>query len=563
MRSKPAVPPPAVRHEQSAQDAAAEESAVAAPPPETAPGDDESAAMPPEAPQPRNGTEIELKLLVDPADMAAFETAPVIEENARSRGVRRRLHAVYYDTRRRDLRRAGIALRVRRSGNRYIQTVKSFVPDDPLRRGEWEAVVPDEALDLTLALPFLPAKLRNRLLAQPPEPVFRTEIRRLIRTVTLPAGRVEVAFDVGRLIAGDAELPVAEIELELKDGAPQALYELALRLLDHGPARPSILAKSARGYDLADGTPPGAPKPRRPAVAADAALDDALDAIFRAIFGHLLEALPAAEDGRGPEGVHQARVALRRLRSLFGLLRPVAPTPAMEALRAEAGRLADALGNARDTDVFITETLKTVETALPALGGFDALRQLAEAQRAGHYAAARRALADPRTSWFILELGSWIEQRAWRNGTEPDTLGILAAPAADFAAATLAGLHDRVRKRGKHFRTMAPEARHRLRIAVKKLRYATDFLAPILGESKALKRYLARVATLQDQLGRYNDMATTARIVSALSADPAAQNQAAGAIVGWQAQGLVGAEPGLRYAWERFCEARPPWKRPD
>jgi CHAD domain-containing protein len=107
---------------------------------------------------------------------------------------------------------------------------------------------------------------------------------------------------------------------------------------------------------------------------------------------------------------------------------------------------------------------------------------------------------------------------------------------------------------------MAPEARHRLRIAVKKLRYATDFLAPILGESKALKRYLARVATLQDQLGRYNDMATTERLVAGFASHPAGRSQAAGAVIGWQAQGLATAEPQLRDAWRRFRDCDPPWR---
>src|SRR5690606_15701698 len=137
--------------------------------------------------------------------------------------------------------------------------------------------------------------------------------------------------------------------------------------------------------------------------------------ISRSILAHLYAALPAAEDGRGSEGVHQTRVALRRLRSLFGLMRTAIGTPAMEAFRDEAGRIADALGGARDTDVFLGETIPTVETALPDLDGFAALRRVAEARRAGHYDDVRRLLDDRRTSRFLLELGVWIEQRGWRN----------------------------------------------------------------------------------------------------------------------------------------------------
>jgi len=564
MRSKPAVQPPGAiaREQPKPASTSADDGAV---PPASETGGDETPpeSMPPERPAPGSAaTEIELKLLVDPEDLAAFEAAPVIVENTRGRGVRRRLRAVYFDTPNRDLRRAGMALRVRQTGSRFVQTVKSARGDDPLRRGEWEAELPGEAPDLALALPLLPPKLRARLGAVPPAPVFRTDIRRLTRQVTLPAGRIEVAFDVGRLLAGDASVAVSEIELELKSGSAEAIFELGLRLLEHGAARPSVRSKSDRGFDLADDLPPAAPKPRRPDVPENASLDEAFLVISRSVLGHLLEALPAAGDGRGGEGVHQTRVALRRLRALLGLMRAATDAPATAAFRDDAGRIAGALGGARDTDVFITETLATVEAALPGLDGFDRLRRIAEARRTEHYAEARRMLGDQRTSRFLLELGAWIEQRGWRSSTGTDGLAALAAPASAFAAQSLAALHAKVLKRGKHFKDMAPEARHRLRIAVKKLRYASDFLAPMLGDARALRRYLAALAALQSRLGRYNDMATTARIVAELGAEPAAPSEAAGAVVGWQAHGLAAAEPQLRDAWDRFRRVRPPWDRP-
>ena len=136
----------------------------------------------------------------------------------------------------------------------------------------------------------------------------------------------------------------------------------------------------------------------------------------------------------------------------------------------------------------------------------------------------------------------------------------LSDPVIAFADRTLSALHAKVLKRGKHFKSMAPEARHELRIAVKKLRYAMDFLLPVYRDSKATKRFAKALSGLQEQLGRYNDMATTRKIVAGLGDDPAAQSQAAGAVIGWQAQGLAAAEPGLRKAWSDFTDTRPPWK---
>ena len=87
------------------------------------------------------GGEVELKLLVDADRLADFNAAPIIAANARNKGARKHLKAVYYDTPGRTLRRNGLSLRVRQSGARFVQTVKAEFRDDPLRRGEWEANV--------------------------------------------------------------------------------------------------------------------------------------------------------------------------------------------------------------------------------------------------------------------------------------------------------------------------------------------------------------------------------------------------------------------------------------
>ena len=517
------------------------------------------AGMRPTASDARSGSEIELKLLTDADHLESFREAPVIAGNAKNRGVRRHLRAVYYDTEDRRLRKAGLSLRVRQSGSRFTQTVKAESIDNPLRRGEWEAAVPTAEPDLSLALPFFPQKLRGRLVPEMLQPVFSTDIHRLSRSVSLPSGTVEVSFDHGILRAGDRTLPVNEIEIELKEGATQTLYDLALRLMEHGPLRPSVRGKAARGFDLADQVAPKAPKPDQPVLDPGAPLDETLTAILSGAHRHLLQSLPAAEDGQNPEGVHQARVALRRLRSIFGLMRSVAASPSLETFRAEAKWLADRLAAARDADIFVNETLRSIERSLPDLDGFTDLRKVAEVKRSDGYAAARAALAEQRTGRFLLELGGWIEKRGWRCDVSPETLGALGDPAVAFADHTLARLHAKVMKRGRHFKSMTPEERHQFRIAVKKLRYASDFLMPIYGRGKAVKRFTGHLVALQDELGRYNDMATTRALVASLGDGPAGRSQAAGAVIGWQAQGLASAEPRLRSAWRDFCELRPPW----
>jgi len=504
-------------------------------------------------------TEIELKLLVEPDRLADFNDAGVIATHARSKGTRKHLKSIYYDTPRRTLRHNGLSLRVRQTGGRFVQTVKRESAGDPLRRGEWEASVPSANPDLALAMPFIPDELRSEIGPDGLEAVFTADIHRHERILDLPAGTIEIAFDHGLLKAGAWSQSVSEIELELKGGSPAAIYDLALRLNEHGPAKPSIRSKSARGYDLAADAPPTARKPGKLRLDPAVALDDAFATILRACLHHLLQSLPAAEDGRDAEGIHQLRVALRRLRAAFDLMRAAGPLSRLEALRSEAKWLAQGLSAARDWDIFRKHTLPDIASACPSISGFETLGEVAEQRRTDAYRKVRYVLADRRCTSFILGLGAWIEMRGWRSDIPPESLGQLAGPAADFARHLLSAQHAKVLKRGRHFKSLDPDERHRLRLAVKKLRYIAEFLLPLSGPRKAAKRFADKLADFQEELGAYNDMAVTAKLLAGLGTVSLGSNQAAAAITGWQAHAMVGGEPRLRRAWSDFAKTKAPW----
>jgi inorganic triphosphatase YgiF len=504
-------------------------------------------------------TEIELKLLVDPDRLADFNEAAIIATHARSKGTRKHLKSIYYDTPARSLRRNGLSLRVRQSGARFVQTVKLESAGDPLRRGEWEASVPSVAPDLALAMPFLLEELRSEIEHDGLQPVFTTDIHRHERIVELPTGTIEVAFDHGVLRAGDRSQQIGEIELELKGGSPSTVYDMALRLSEHGPVTPSIRSKSARGYDLAADAPPAARKPGKLRLDPLVPLDDAFATILRACLHHLLQSLPAAEDGRDVEGIHQLRVSLRRLRAAFDLMRSVGPLSRLESLRSEAKWLAQGLSAARDWDIFRKSTLPGIASACPSIGGFDTLGEVAEQRRSDAYRKVGYVLADRRCTSFILGLGAWIETRGWRSDVPPESLGQLAEPAANFARHLLSAQHAKVLKRGHHFKSLDPDERHRLRLAVKKLRYIAEFLLPLAGPRKAAKRYADKLAGFQEELGAFNDMATTAKLLAGLGTASLEGGQAAAAITGWQAHAMVGGEPRLRQAWSDFSKTKAPW----
>jgi CHAD domain-containing protein len=159
----------------------------------------------------------------------------------------------------------------------------------------------------------------------------------------------------------------------------------------------------------------------------------------------------------------------------------------------------------------------------------------------------------------VLGLGGWIETRGWRSDVSPEGLAQLAEPAINFAQRILSERHAKALKRGRHFRKLSAEKRHRLRLALKKLRYVGDFLLPLYDDRRSAKRYSRSLAELQEELGCYNDMATTEPLLAELSAESSESATGAAAITGWQAHAMIGAEPGLRGAWKDFARTRAPW----
>ncbi|QDZ00860.1 CHAD domain-containing protein [Nitratireductor mangrovi] len=507
-------------------------------------------------------TETELKLIVPADRLAALSSSDVIERHARNRGTVRQLNAVYYDTPDRALWRAGFVLRVRKKGSRYTMTVKSTGPvdNDLLGRGEWEASVPGIEPAIAMLASQLPQDFPD-VAQETLRPIFATEVRRRARMLDLPDASIELAVDEGRIVADDRTAPISELEFELESGEPTALYDLALDLIEHGPADVSLRSKAARGFDLALDRPPAYVKPGKSGVDRKASLDDALASILGASLRHLLENKPAAIDGRDPEGVHQVRVALRRLRAILKVMAKAIGAPEAAVFGRDARWLASQHGDARNWDVFLCETIYAVERSCPEGGDFNALRDAASRQREGGYAKARAALADPRAQRFQLMLARWIERRSWGFAAPEQALSTLKAPAGGFAATVLEAQHRKVLKRGKRFNRMSTEQRHELRLAVKKLRYLTDFLLPICATGKKAAAYAKSLSRLQDGLGRYNDMATTASLLQAVANDeaPRGLHAACGAIRGWQARDLAELETGLQALWDKFRDHKKPW----
>lgn len=116
-------------------------------------------------------------------------------------------------------------------------------------------------------------------------------------------------------------------------------------------------------------------------------------------------------------------------------------------------------------------------------------------------------------------------------------------------------------KRGRRFKSLPAEKLHRLRLAAKRLRYVADFLLPLYGDRKPVRRFSRSLAGLQEELGSFNDMAITDTLFAGLDDELSQSGTATAAIAGWQAHASIGVEARLRDTWQDFRKTKAPWLR--
>ena len=505
-------------------------------------------------------TEQELKFAVAPSDMAKLRHT--LGAMSRRRPSRSKLVSTYFDTKDGALRKGDMTLRVRRKGRRFLQTVKSNGPAPELAaHGEWEDPISGQTPDLTARNGTL---VRRAIGEASVAPLFTTTVRRSTIMLQPRAGTIiEAALDEGEIRAahGDAVEPISELELELKSGDAAALYDIALRLLEVAPLRLDVQSKADRGYRLVARRrgPPPVIRSQLPGFATDATVETMLQEVGRACLGQLVGNEPAAVAGV-TEGVHQMRVAIRRLRSALAAVKPMLSEEHYAWANGAAKSFATALGSTRDWDVLAEELLRPVSEAMPEEEELKLLSRELSRRRRSAYAKAKEAIAAPEYTATILRLGRWFEARAWRDQPVSEQSAALVASIKELAPALLARRHRQAMKRSKRFMSLAPPERHRLRIALKKLRYTIELLE-CLFEGKDVRRYLKSLKAMQNDLGHANDVRTAHEMLAPMSADSEAKaaTEAAGIVLGWHMHQLLDQEKALRARVRRFRRAAVFW----
>ncbi|MBO6519055.1 MAG: CYTH and CHAD domain-containing protein [Rhodospirillales bacterium] len=516
--------------------------------------------------------EFELKFSAQPKDMQRFKRAVNAAGKNRRAWSKKTLVSRYFDTPDLHLRALGISARLRSSGDKTVQTIKARAGNGGggvMDRHEWERVVEGE----TLVLTDLPIAARRAIGAVRDDElgvVMEVHIERQSMVIRRPNPLgpevvIEAVADTGRVVAGEQEETFAECELELIEGDINAFFTVASEIHNACPLPMSSLTKAGRGYRLLSGGGPKAHRVPKFALTGKQTIHQALAEIYPVCIANIVENEDACLDGTDPEGVHQMRVSVRRLRTSLKVFDGYLDPARTAWMAVDLKWLGGALGPARDWDVYITETLEQVAGYGVDEKAVAALRSVAEEKRKAAYDAVRKTLTSRRYAKMIFHLTAFVAVEGWlampANPADP-----LLHPLEKCAGAILSKPHRKLLKQGKALEKQDTEARHEVRIRLKKLRYAVDFLRGVFPGKKTAK-YVKSLQSLQDQFGHLNDVAQAMHMTNRLTAssDERTANtlaMAGGLIQGWYAHALKETEPALIKDWKAFSKTAPFWNQP-
>ncbi len=296
-------------------------------------------------------------------------------------------------------------------------------------------------------------------------------------------------------------------------------------------------------------------------INAKQSISEAFGVILRHNFEYMLSWADIAYDGKDIEGVHQARVAFRRMRSALVLFRKAIPREITDPWGQEMRWIASEMGPARDLDVFIDEGLEEMAGKIPLGDGEKKLMEIAQKHRAEAYVRVRAMFDGDRYKTFVKDFDVWLNDYGWFQEDLPASVREkLNGSIRKYAAKVLNKRVTKVLQTGEHKSKMSIEELHDLRIEGKKLRYATEFFSPMFS-GPGMTEFNAHLKSLQGLLGTMNDVSVMPGLLEGLlkGVDDLETIEFAGAAVGWRAREYEEVRGELDQRWDAFAGTAFPW----
>ncbi len=496
------------------------------------------------------GSALTLALSGPPVAVAAFRQSALLKALQCGKGAWARSIRTQYETPDRRLAVLGFALELEESPAGRIQTIS--------RLNEFQGILGQNEVATTLERTGRFPVETGILEFDCPINELRPSLAPLSRVTTdrwpvnldYRGASIRCVFRFSTLDQWDAKgarrsAPKASIMLTLTKGPAKAFYDVARMAVREAALYPDYTGpayvgerRRAAGFDAAETI---APIPRLLLESEDSA-GEVLREAMRIIAERLIALRPAIVERRDGRALQQLRVALRRLRVMERIYRPYLIDMTLNRLAKRARRIMRRLGPARDWDVFLASTL-------PAA----ALRWAGEGRRAEAWDEAFRVVSGNGFARFSLDLFEAAHCAPWLPRASP----VLAAPVGPFARAALDARLDDVLRVAAGMDRTSLQARHPLRISLKKLRYAAQTFRALYPKI-IRKPFMSELSRLQDAFGDINDTVSAVRLADLASRGEGDEAvRAAGFLYGAQA---LQAAAAIDEAWLAFEKRTPFWR---
>ena len=494
--------------------------------------------------------EIELKLSVPPASVGPIEKAL-----QKGHVHYERLQALYFDTTDERLAKYKASLRLRKEGEAWVQTAKASsgstarrleqnVPVETSSAGETPR--PDLLRhDGSAVGKILRKALGGKAWADADLSMrYRTDVLRTKRVVRTGGAEVEIALDVGKIVAGDQSLPICELELELKSGGVSELVALASQWTKQHKLWISTPSKAERGSRLSRGGPQPQPvKASLPAIDVKTSGQSFIATTLQSCLVQVMQNASGIAEAAGEDEdlVHQLRIGIRRLRTALRELKTVINgiDPEWEPVLQ---RTFHELGDHRDLAILVPAVRKGIERAeAPPFPDPEPLHQIRRPSS---------VVRDPAFQRTLLALIAFEDEQAVESGHDDAGIDLRSV-----MAKRLGHLRRRIARDGKRFAELETEDQHKVRKKLKRLRYLSEFAAPLFGAAK-VSSFLDKWKEAQDALGEHNDQRTAAELFRSA----AEQNPNAWFVVGWLEGGQAASVKRCNRALRKASSTAPFWK---
>jgi CHAD domain-containing protein len=438
--------------------------------------------------------ELELRVALSGADVQRLGGALPLEDLGRL-SANKRVTTVYFDTRDHALREKGLSLRLRRSNGRWLQTAKAEARDAG-PSSHCECSVASDRPDLDrIGDDRIKRAVRDAAKSDALHAVFEAIIQPAKRAGTAKGGAkggkggASASDDVGT----EAGSPWRAAELTVRAKRAEGLLLAAETLLAGQEIRlPSRTLSALDKWEAST-----APEKARPArITRDDSCADAFTSILASAMRQILVNRRVVLSSEDPEGAHQLRIGLTRLRSALRSLRPLVHRGSLRTFEQAAGAVARCVGTLRDADVLISAIEAPMEAVASDKTGFGELRDALVRHQLAKRDEVRRALCGQAWTRLQLYLALWPE-------TLQDACGH-DRPIARHARAMLRKAWRKPAKFGRHLERLDAEHRHEMRKALKRLRYQAEFFAPLFKE-RDTRAFVQQLKALQDLFGYLND----------------------------------------------------------